>query len=482
MKREQISEKLNNQVKTAVRKADLTGELLVVAVSGGPDSMALVHALHHVRNELDLKIHGAHLDHQLRGNASTLDAQYVSDVFRSLGIQSTIEQYNVGSLMEKKSLSMEVAAREARYHFLSKVAKQKRAAAIALGHTMDDQVETVLMNIMRGSGLSGIAGMRMLGFGPLKGNKIQLFRPLLPISRDEVSLYCKTEDLNPRTDETNASLHVRRNRVRLQLIPELEKYNPSIKRALFRLSRSASHDNAFIESKVDLAWDEVIRSHDTALDIDINSFLLLHPSLKRHIIRRAILEFKGDIQNLQQNHIEEAISLIGSKTGNSLDLPGNLRLSVGYETVSIHYQGIQTYPTPKIEGNNILNLPGRTRIGEWLVYSTLVEVMKANPGRMDSHLYEGFFDFDQVGGTIWMRSRRPGDRFQPIGMNQTKKLQDFMVDAKIPRIHRDHIPLLVSPKGILWVVGWRIAEWAKISADTTREIQIRFTQAELQTN
>ncbi len=479
MKREQILEKLHSQVKIAVSQANLTGKLLIVAVSGGPDSTALVHALHNVRKEVDFKMHGAHLDHQLRGNASKLDAQYVSDVFGSLGIESTVEHFNVGSLMEEEGLSMEVAARKARYRFLSRVAKRNGAAAIVLGHTMDDQVETVLMNIMRGSGLSGIAGMSTLGYGPLKHNKIQLLRPLLSVSREETALYCRIQGFSPRIDETNESLSLRRNRVRLELIPELEKYNPSVKKALFRLSRSASYANSFIESKVDLIWDEVIRHHNGALDINREAFHSLDPALKRHIIRRAIVEFKGDLQNLQQNHIEDVIRLIGSKTGNSIQLPGGLRLSVGYDTVSLYYEKAQYSSPPKIVHEGILNTHGKTRIGDWIIDTTVVDLMKFGPEIKENQRYEGHFDFDQVGERMWMRYRLPGDRFQPMGMKQTKKLQDFMVDAKIPRICRDSIPLLVSPKGILWVVGWRVSEWAKISADTRREIQIRFKQADI---
>ena len=465
---------LHRRVLTAMEQGSLTGEALVVAVSGGPDSLAMLYALHHLRDEAGLRLHGAHLDHRLRGDASRGDSQFVAKTFRRLDIPFTLEEADVRSFQQKHKLSLEEAAREVRYTFLSRVASEQNADAIAVGHTSDDQAETVIMNIIRGCGLSGLRGMEVTARRTFDGNEVVLVRPLLRASRQETADYCREMELKPRQDESNLSYDIRRNRVRLELLPQLEKYNPAIRDALVRLSRSAAQDVAFIEEHVETVWNKMEHLEDGGVALDRDTFLNLAPSVQNHLLRRVVLEVKGDLEDVEQNHVESMARLMSGAAGKSLDLPDNMRLSVGYETATLAPAGEKSCPLQPFEGEHSLQTPGETSVSNWRVLARFSERRGCDSEAPEINDYTAYFDYHSLGGQLRVRPRIPGDRFQPLGMSRPKKLQDFMVDSKIPRQWRGRVPLVVSPRGIAWVVGWRISEWAKICDSTTKRLEVRF--------
>ena len=241
------------RVRTALERSGTAGRSLVVAVSGGPDSLALLHALVAVRDRLNLRLHGAHLDHGLRGAASASDAEFAGRTFRRLGVPCTVERADVGAFRTAHRVSLEVAAREVRYAFLARVASGQRAEAVVLGHTADDQVETVLMHLVRGSGLTGLRGMEAVSRREIAGVETTLLRPLLSMSREETVEYCRASGLRPRLDESNLSGEMTRNRIRSDLLPLLETFNPAIRDAIIRLSRTAGRDLELLESATDAA-------------------------------------------------------------------------------------------------------------------------------------------------------------------------------------------------------------------------------------
>ena len=464
----------------------------MVAVSGGPDSLTLLFALYHLQGELRLNLHGAHLDHGLRGEASEADASFVAETFCTLGIGFTSERADVPNFQKRHRLSMEEAAREVRYAFLARVAGEQRSDAIALGHTSDDQAETVLMNILRGSALTGLRGMEPSARRIIGGADVLLVRPLLRTSKEDTSRYCRALDLEPRQDQSNLSTQPRRNRIRMELLPMLEEYNPAVREALIRLSHSAAQQVAYLDRSVDRIWQEAVRNEQDQVTLKKDIFHRLDPAIQAHMLLRAISKVKGDLKEIQQSHIEDMVQLMGGAAGRTLHLPQGIRFSVGYAEATVSAFESDHCPLLPLEGEHPLNIPGETLVRGWRVTATMAEqrpqeAVAHGDGRVglplseDSHgervndqnqaLEYGpdglraLFSEEAMGSLLSMRARRPGDRFQPLGMTGQKSLKDFMVDSKIPRGWRDRVPLVVSRRGIAWVVGWRIADWAKVRVE-----------------
>ena len=472
------SARLRSRVRAALQDAGLArGSLLVVAVSGGPDSLALLHALHSLSTEMGLRLHGAHLDHGLRGNDSAADARFVAAEFRRLGLPGTCERADVAADRRERKLSLEEAARDVRYAFLARVAGRQGADAVALGHTADDQAETVLMHLLRGSGLTGLRGMSPLTHRTFPHGSVALVRPLLDVTRAEVAEFCRELGLAPRDDASNASTDMLRNRVRLELIPHLETYNPSLRRALLRLARSSARDLAYIDGQVDAAMTLVASPFTEGIAIDRDGFSRLHPAIQSHALRRAFAMCRGSARDLEQYHVDQMARLIGGRAGTSLDLPGGVRFLVEYERALLSRGLRDACPLPNLDGCHVLAIPGESRAGPWRVtvrYAGLDAPPETTPPRelSDGPPFAARLDAARVGASVWLRTRAPGERFQPLGMFHTKKLQDFMVDEKIPREWRERVPLLVTPRGVAWVVGCRVAEWARLGQGNAPQLEV----------
>ena len=475
-----IIEVVERRVLDALEEAGLgRGALLIAAVSGGPDSLAMLYALARLRAPLDLSLHVAHLDHRLRGDESTADARFVEETCRGLGIPVTVEETDVAAHRRSKGLSLEEAARDLRYDFLSTLSEQHGARGIALGHTADDQAETVLMNILRGTGLTGLRGMDSTAERVFNDRRVTVLRPLLGVSREEAAAYCRALGLSPREDRSNRSVDIRRNRVRLELIPLLEEYNPSIKEALRRLSESASRDLDYLDAQVDSLWERVALVSDGYLTLDRRGVSALAPGLQGHLLRRALLSVKGDLKDIGQDHVDAIVRLLGGPSGKALDLPGGVRVSTTYEEAIITSADVDPCPLPPLDGQTSLNVPGVTVMEGWRVTADMVDSHKAVDfdEEPDTSAPSVVLDATSLGLALCVRPWQAGDRFQPLGMSGTKKLQDFFVDARVPHEWRDRVPLLVSSKGIAWVVGWRIAEWARVKDDTSGALEVRFQRS-----
>ncbi len=472
--------RLDRTVGEALARSGLPrGSTVVVAVSGGPDSLALLHALNRAARSGSVRLHGAHLDHQLRGEASRADAIFVAEMFRSLGIEATVDDADVAAYRKEHRLSLEDAARRVRYEFLGCVAAEREAAAIALGHTSDDQAETVLMHLIRGSGLTGLAGMREQAPRRLSGRCVLLLRPMLTVSRQETEAYCRELGLAPRRDESNLLPDLTRNRLRFQLMPQLERFNPAVRGALVRLARSVSLDASYLADEVSRVLPGVGRMDESGqqFTIDREAFSQLPQSLRSHLLRRAFVEVSGTFEDLQQVHVDEMARLLEGPAGRSLDLPSGLTFTVDYESAVMGSGTVDRCPLPSLDGERKLVVPGETRVSGWKVSTAVVDRSGlASLSGESCQAYQAVLDAASMEGPLRVRTRRPGDRFQPLGMSQPKKLQDFMVDSKVPRAWRDRVPLVVAPEGIAWVVGWRPAEWARTRDNGAPSLVITFSQ------
>jgi tRNA(Ile)-lysidine synthase len=450
------------------------GDKVVLAVSGGADSVCLLHILVRHQADLGVQLHVAHLNHQLRGAESDADAAYVSELVKRVGVPATVECRDVAGYHSRKGGSLEEAAREMRYGFLAEVVTSVGASGVAVGHTRDDHIETILLHLLRGSGTAGLSGLRpcsVLSYGE-QGTLLEVVRPLLGITRQETLAYCRRHRLAPRSDSSNESPSFLRNRVRLELLPLLRSYNTNIDEALLRLAEIAGDETLFMEQQASLLWQDLARSENEVIYMDLDKMRVLPNAIQRHIFRKALKQLRGDLRDIEAGHIEAMMESLSKPAGKSFCLPDGLMLSTEYGRLVLASARAEKCPLPALSGTSGINIPGETDLPGWRIKA---EVITGSAGSDNG--FSASFDLDKAGKKLVVRRRRPGDRFQPLGMSQTKKLQDFMVDVKIPRAWRDRLPVVSTDKQILWVVGWRIDDRVKVTRKTKQILRLKFERA-----
>ncbi len=304
------------------------GETLLVGVSGGPDSVCLLHVLKTIIARLGIEIHVAHLNHMLRGAESEADAEYVSALARQLGVNVTSGERDVRGYRMEHRLSLEEAARDVRYQFFAEVARQVGARKVAVGHTMDDQVETILMRLLRGAGTLGLQGMQPRATWAARGGEghFEIVRPLLEVTRQEVYAYCQEHGLSPREDSSNLSPSYLRNRIRHELLPLLRSYNPKIDEALVRTADTLATELSYLDSQVSQVWERVVAEEDQALILDGSEIKTLHPALQRHLLRQVVSRLLGSLEDIEWKHIEKMRKALALPSGKRVVLPRGLTL------------------------------------------------------------------------------------------------------------------------------------------------------------
>jgi tRNA(Ile)-lysidine synthase len=420
------------------------GDAIVVAVSGGADSTALLHVLWRLREPWNLRLTAAHFDHGLRGDASRRDAEAVASLCRGLGV--ALATGRAGPL---HGPSLEAAARRARYAFLARVALGQGASKVAVAHHRDDQAETVLLRLLRGAGAEGLAGMRPVR--PLASG-VTLVRPLLAVGGEEVRAHCAAHGLPVREDETNRDLRFARNRIRHVLLPLLEReYQPGCRDALARAARLLADDDEWLVRQAAEAFARLRRG----AALDAAGLAALPAAVARRVIRLWWREACGRHEALAFEHVEAL------RLGREVDLPGGrhatsagglLRLLPGRRRQTFAYA---------------LTLPGAADVPEAGVRVT-ARLSATAPQELPSPSVAAG-DADAVAAPLTVRSRRPGDRFRPLGAPGTRKLQDVLVDARVPREERDRIPVIADAEGrILWVPGVRQADHWRLGPGVRR--------------
>jgi tRNA(Ile)-lysidine synthase len=448
-------------------------ERVLLAVSGGPDSVALLLILAHLREALDLELWVAHFDHGLRRRAEReAERSFVSRLTDELGLPFLFGQGDTRAHACQHRQSLEEAARALRYAFLSSQAERVGASAVATGHTASDQVETVLMHIIRGSGLAGIAGMQPRSPWPFPGHVgLALVRPLLAVSHGHSERYCQEEGLSPRLDVTNLLLEPLRNRVRHELLPLLRRYNPRVEQALLRLADAASADVAYLDETAHLFWQALAQRSGSTVQFPRMELAALSTALQSRLLLAAAQHLIGEATQVEAVHLGAMQTALGDRGNRRLSLPGGLvfvaqgqsvRLMVGEEAPA--------QPIPETP----LALLGRTEVAGWRAEAEILPAEAAGP---TDDRYEAFFDLDAIGSTLTVRSRRSGDRLRPLGLGGEKKLQDLLVDAKVPQDQRDGVPLVCAAWGIAWVVGHRQDERAKVGPSARTVLRLRFRRS-----
>lgn len=449
----------------------LKGGKLVVAVSGGPDSVCLLHVLLGLRDKLGITLHVAHLNHQLRGDESDADARYVADLAQRLDLPATVARRDVKAYQRSKRLSPEEAAREVRYNFLAEVAAATGAHSMSVGHTLDDHIETILMHLIRGSGTQGLRGLQPSNQWHFGRDTLTVIRPLLAVSREETAAYCRRYRLKPRLDTSNLSLSPLWNRIRQQLIPLLESYNPQVTDALLRTARIASDDLAVLEEEALKLGRKIGKEQGNTVILDKEGFIELPSALQRHLLRASIEKLLGNLMDIESRHIEEIMNSLDKPAGRIITLPDGLLFVIEYDRYLLGSDPAALSPFPEIVKEYKLQIPGTTALPGWRV---VADVMKQRQVSEDDNGCIACFDLARTGSELTIRPRRPGDRFQPLGMSQPKKLNEFMIDSKIPQAWRRRVPIVCSSEQIIWVVGWRIDERVKVTADTKQVLRLEF--------
>ncbi len=454
------------------------GSDVIVAVSGGADSLCLLHVLHRLSEHFPLNLHVAHMDHMLRGRASGEDAEFVAQQARALRLPCTVESRDILEYKLEHRCSLEEAAREVRYEFLRAVAESCGAETVITGHTRDDDVETVMLHILRGSGIHGLRGLEPATEVPFtlpvsaRRRTLRLARPLLTVSREETVTYCSLRGLTYRRDVSNEYPHFLRNRIRLEVLPALRQINPRLDDTLLRLASAAAEDDGFIVEAAQITWDNAVTSTQTAVFIDLPAFQFSAPAVQARLLRQAVVHLTGSARDLSHAHVTLVRELAAGTEPRQMDLPLNVIVRRARDCMVAFIRGhdpaCDVSRTPLLPVS--LDVPGETRIPGWRVVTTYE---KAGSDFITDP-YVARLDAAKTGPHLTVRRRRPGDRFRPLGMVGQKKLQDFMVDAKIPIHIRDCVPVVCSGDDIVWVVGWRIDDRVKLAACTQDVVRIEF--------
>lgn len=461
------------------------GDTVVVGVSGGPDSLCLLHTMLALQDELGVGLHVAHLEHGIRGRESLADAAYVQELAESWGLPVTVEHADVPGYARDHGLALEEAARRVRYLFLGRVAQTIGAQSAAVGHNADDQVETILMHWMRGSGLGGLRGMLPVqpvgGEAWWSGPPLTVVRPLLEVPRELVEEYCLQHGLEPRFDRSNLDLTYHRNRIRHELIPHLESFNPRIREVLHRAAKAIADDYDYLRLRSMEVWDQLAEETGETVSFPWEEWHQLHPSLQRQLLREAIRRLRKSLRDITWTHVERArIGLEELSTGGRITLPQGLFMIREYNSFIV---GEETpYPDLPLlwQGSLDLLVPGVTPLPDspWAVHSQTMETRDLPRLALENvDPWQAYLDLNSTGHELSLRRREPGDEFQPLGMGgRSKSLSEFLINAKVPHRVRDLLPIVVSPGQIVWVPGYRLDERVKITAATHQVLHLRFAK------
>jgi tRNA(Ile)-lysidine synthase len=444
------------------------GDRVVVGVSGGPDSTALLYLLNSIRKEFRLSLIVAHLNHMIRKGPAKRDAEFVRKISERLGLPAATESKDIPKLAKRNRLSIEEAARNSRYDFYLSAAKSYNANKIALGHTMNDQAETVLMRLVRGSGLLGLGGIPPVR----KINGKLIIRPLIDISKAEILNFLKARRIAFRRDETNIKPFYLRNKVRLKVLPFLRKeFNPAIEKTLAQTGRSLRLDYDYLARTAAGKFKRYAKSTKGRVELQ-PGFRREDTAIQRLIIRECIKGVKGDLNSITYGHWEDLNRLLEKKMRWSMTLPGGVMARfTGDRLIFAKKTSAEIQEPPRMIYE--LEIPGKTVIPE-IGRAIEAGFVKVAPDFKNKRSrYEEYFDFSRLKRPIYARFRKTGDTMRPLGMGPAKRLKNIFVDEKVALDDRPRTPLLVCGRKIIWVCGVKRSDEAKVSKKTKKILKVK---------
>lgn len=465
---------MKRNVMTFINKHQLLTKesTVLVGVSGGPDSMALLHFLHSIREEWKLKLIAISIDHQLRAESSTADLLYVRKMCGNWGIECIGASLDVPSYKQDNRVGTQVAAREMRYQYFAEQMEKYQADYLALGHHGDDQVETMLMGLSRSANSNALAGIpvtRSFATG-------SIIRPLLRVTKEEIETYCQTHNIAPRIDPTNYETNYTRNFFRKNVLPLLKEKNKNIHTTVQHLSETLQQDEKYMRDEAEKVLQETVK-----LDPDIKKATIkidvfhTHPSALQRRTFHLILNYlyNRPPKDLSYIHEEQFFALLRSDKGNlRMDFPSSLKLEKSYEKVVFYFSSQHTN-NPSY--HKMLDIPGRLDLPDG---STIISLYNDNYQEQNEYSY--FCNVDQIALPLHIRSRHKGDRMRWRGLEGSKKLKDIFIDAKIPQSERDKWPILTDDNGeILWLIGLKKGQPKHHTKNNTSYIQIIYEKGDM---
>jgi tRNA(Ile)-lysidine synthase len=432
---------------------------VLVALSGGPDSVALLHLLSRLRKTLRLSLKAVYINHQIRPRAAKKEERFCQQLCDQLKVGLTVIREDIPALSKTGRLGLEETAREFRYTALERLAGENGHDRIAVGHHADDQVETILFRLARGTGPSGLTGI------PAVRGKI--IRPLIELTRDDILKYLKKNSVNWCEDSSNRSLRFRRNWIRHRLLPSLRKHlNPQVDAALLSLVDTLSHEEAFLDELVEKAAGKCLRlTPGGKFKLDLASYRGYATWLRRRLLRRCLRATcrNGQVPGKQ---VVERLDRLADQDSGAISLPSRMQATVYRNQLFIYRRERRTVKQPLVPGQSIeLPSPAVRLTGRVVDRNRVSVARKARSPRV-------WLDWDKVTPPLEVRSVKPGDRFRPLGMKGHKKVGNYLTDCKVPGPLRDEVLLLCDREGPLWVIGYEIADRAKIDRKTRKVLTV----------
>jgi tRNA(Ile)-lysidine synthase len=448
------------------------GDKVLVGVSGGADSIALLHVLHWFSRIQNYSLIVVHINHMARGKDSDADAGFVESVAEKLKLPFYLKKIDVGIERLQLKTSFQDAARIIRYQFFEETLQATGGNKIALGHSADDQVETILMNIVRGTGLKGLTGIpQVRGY---------IIRPFLKIHRNDLEIYLEEKDISFRDDSSNSDKKYLRNRIRHELIPHLETYNPNVKKCLQEMSGIAREEDSLLSQMVRDIFNQKSRfleGNEKNIVWGIDDFQSYPSALRQRLVREIFCRITGNMQAITAHHVQQVINLFNSpKPGKILNIPRRVTVTCSYDSVLfLKVIGGICENEPLVTS---IAVPGITELLEGNIQmQTQIFVDKRDFSSLDSGR-QAFLDLGETGLVIKARFFRAGDRFCPLGMTGNKKLKSFFIDRKVPRRMRSQIPILTNANDdIIWVYGQRISQHYRVTDKTEKVLFIEGDKA-----
>jgi tRNA(Ile)-lysidine synthase len=451
-----------NKAAATVKKYSMLsgGEKILIGLSGGPDSVCLFHVLNNMKDKFALDLNATYIDHGLRPGETDMEIAFCKKLCENLNIPFVTKSIDVKTYAREQKMNMQEAARQLRYKIFDEVSYEINARKIALGHTADDQAETLLMRLFRGSGPTGLSGIP-----PVRKN---IIRPLIEIERKEIERFLDDLKIDFITDSSNTKKDYLRNKIRLSLVPMIKEFNPDITKTLSKTASIFRDEEKYFEILVTKTLMKLIsRKTDSRVELFLTPFEIMDKAIIRRVLRRVIDETRG-LRGISFIHIEDIIDLIkNGRPGDRIYLPGGIRVIKEYSTLNL------TSEPPVILNTYNLTVPGETVLKEAgvLIKASVTEApFEASASRPQA--YSALFDADKLILPLIARPRKNGDFFFPLGFGKRKKLQDFFVDEKVPRDERGRIPLITSEEDIIWVLGYRGDERFKITEETKKAIKL----------
>ena len=470
---------LERQVRRTIGRYDMlrAGDRVLVAVSGGPDSMALLAILRRLAPEMRLDLHVAHLDHGWRGRASARDAEFVRRTAVRLGLPVTVGQLGpqVWMVREGRQSSREARARDLRHRFLVETARGIGARKVALGHTRDDQAESFLMRLLRGSGARGLAGIYPVVDGVI-------IRPLIDVRRADLIAFLKETHLSYRVDATNRDTTLTRNRIRRRLMPLLEReFNPAIVETLAHAADLLRDEDGLLGELAEAKYREIASRRGESVVLQARALQELPVPVRRRVLRLALSEVRGDLRRIALQHVEQSLSLLDHpRRRGHVSLPGGTGVDVQGDQLRIAREPAATGAAAVSRSGGgdspreaLCPVPGEVALpGFGLTLRARVVPRDAlSDDLRQAGRERAYLDADLLPGPLLIRPRRPGDRFVPLGAPGTRKVKSFLIDRKVPVDERGRIPLVLSGDRIAWVVEHEIDDRFKIT-DSTRRVLV----------